>query len=99
MINSADDNDKVDGHENQTENEKPTVTLPGVVEKIIKPLDNSDPEKAQIMVLGADDLYEKIRIENTLRDGAGDKVKLKPGATVEVTIEAPIDAVEKKKTA
>jgi hypothetical protein len=99
VINSADDNDKVDGHENQTENEKTTVTLPGVVEKIIKPLDNSDPEKAQIMVLGADDLYEKIRIENTLRDGAGDKVKLKPGATVEVTIEAPIDAVEKKKTA
>ena len=99
MSNPADDNKNVDGHKNPAGDEKPAVTLPGIVEKVIKPLDNSEPEKAQIAVHGADELYEKIRIENTLQDAAGEKVKLKPGAAVDVRIEAPVDAVEKKKTA
>jgi len=77
--------------------EKPAVTLPAVVEKIIKPLAPQEPEKAQIAIQGADDLYGEIRVENTLENAAGEKVKLKPGAEVEVTIEAPSDAVEKKK--
>jgi hypothetical protein len=41
-------------------------------------------------------LYKEIRIENTLENPTGDTVKLKQGAVVDVTIEAPIDAVEKK---
>ena len=76
--------------------EKPAVTLPGVVEKIVKPIIPSEPEKAQITVLGADDLYKEIRVENTLENAAGEKVRLKPGAEVDVTIEAAVDAVEKK---
>ena len=56
----------------------------------------SDPEKAQIAVQGAEDLYREIRIDNELQDRDGEKVKLKPGAEVEVTIEAPVDAVQKK---
>jgi predicted DNA-binding antitoxin AbrB/MazE fold protein len=76
--------------------EKPAITLPAVVEKIVKSVDPSEPEKAQIAIHGADDLYKEIRIENTLKDADGEKVKLKPGATVEVTIEAPANAVEKK---
>jgi hypothetical protein len=76
--------------------EKPAITLPAVVEKIVKSVDPSEPEKAQIAVHGADDLYREIRIENTLEDADGEKVKLKPGAVVEVTIEAPANAVEKK---
>ena len=76
--------------------EKPAVTLPAVVEKIVKPFNPSEPEKAQIAIHGADHLYREIRVENTLKNAAGEKVRLKPGAEVDVTIEAPVEAVEKK---
>jgi len=68
--------------------EKPNVTLPGKVEQIIKSAHPSEPEKAQIAVEGADDLYKEIRIENTLTDENGRHVRLKKGAEVEVTVEA-----------
>ena len=68
--------------------EKPSVTLPGKVEKIIDSSRSSEPEKAQIAVEGADDLYKEIRIENTLTDENGRTVRLKKGAEVEVTVEA-----------
>ena len=77
--------------------EKPSTTLPGTVEKIVKPPHPSMPEKAQISVEGADDLYREIRIENVLKNGDGEKVALKPGATVEVTIEADPAHTSKKK--
>jgi hypothetical protein len=68
--------------------EKASTTLPATVEKIIKsPLPN-EPEKAQISVEGADHLYRELRIENTLTDQNGERVRLKPGAEVEVTIAA-----------
>ena len=65
--------------------EKPNVTLPGKVEKIIEPAGPSEPEKAEISVEGADPLYQEIRIENSLTDENGDEVRLKKGAQVEVT--------------
>ena len=68
--------------------EKPSVTLPGVVEKVIKPIHAGAPEKAEIAVEGADDLYREIRIENKLVNEDGKEVKLKEGASVEVTVEA-----------
>jgi hypothetical protein len=67
---------------------KPSVTLPGTVEKIIKPIDPSEPEKAQISVEGADELYQEIRIENALTTESGKVVRLKKGAQVDVTVEA-----------
>lgn len=70
--------------------EKLNTVLPGVVEKIIKSPHPSEPEKAQIVVDGADDLYREIRIENTLVDKEGNKVGLKKGAEVEVTVEADL---------
>lgn len=76
--------------------EKPSTTLPAVVEKVIKPPSPEEPEKAQIAVEGADHLYRELRIENTLTDAKGEKVRLKPGAEVEVTIEAPPDATTTK---
>jgi hypothetical protein len=72
--------------------EKPSATLPGIVEKIIKSPFPSEPEKAQINVEGADHLYKEIRIENALTDENGDKVQLKPGAEVKVTVEAEPEA-------
>jgi hypothetical protein len=68
--------------------EKPSVTLPGRVEKIIPAIPSVEPEKAQIAVEGAEDLYKEIRVENTLKDENGEAVALKAGAEVEVTIEA-----------
>ena len=74
------------------------VTLPGTVEKIIPPLHPDEPEKAQIAVEGADELYREIRVENSLQDGTGNEVSLKRGAEVEVTIEAEPHAVKPKPT-
>jgi hypothetical protein len=76
--------------------EKASVTLPGAVEKIIPAVGHHEPEKAQIVVEGADDLYREIRIDNTLQDEAGNDVSLKKGAEVEVTIAADSDATTKK---
>ena len=85
-----------DSSSENVDNENPAVTLPAVVEKIVKPFNPSEPEKAQIAIQGADHLYREIRVENTLKNAAGEKVRLKPGAEVDVTIEAPVEAVEKK---
>jgi hypothetical protein len=75
--------------------QKATVTLPGTVEKIIPSIDPEEPEKAQIAVEGAEDLYREIRIDNTLQDGNGNVVSLKKGAEVEVTIAADSEATTK----
>lgn len=74
---------------------KPSTTLPAVVEKIIRPPGES--EKAQIAVEGADHLYRELRIENELIDGNGRKVGLKPGAEVEVTVEAEPESTAPKR--
>jgi hypothetical protein len=71
--------------------DKASTTLPATVEKIIKPPTPNVPEKAQISVEGADRLYRELRIENTLVGENGEKVRLKPGAEVEVTIAAEKD--------
>jgi hypothetical protein len=76
--------------------DKVAVTLPGTVKKIIPPIHPSMPEKAEISVEGADDLYREIRIENTLSGESGNEVSLKPGAEVDVTIEADADATKPK---
>ena len=70
--------------------------LRGTIEKIIKPLTPSQPEKAQIDIHGADDLYREIRIDNEVIDENGEKASLKPGAEVDVTVEADSNATIKK---
>jgi hypothetical protein len=75
---------------------KVAVTLPGTVEKFIPSIGNVVPEKAQIQVEGADDLYREVRIDNALEDADGNPVSLKKGADVDVTIEADPDSVKPK---
>jgi hypothetical protein len=70
---------------------RPQITKPGDVKKIIKPRFPEESEKAEIEVKDADHLYKEVRIENDLVDQAGNKVKLKEGAHVSVTIEADLD--------
>ena len=67
---------------------KPRTTKPGSVRKIVPPVIPSEPEKAEIEVHDGDHLYKEIRIDNTLHDANGKKVKLKKDAEVDVTIEA-----------
>lgn len=69
---------------------KPKTTKPGTVQKIIQSPIPEIPEKAEIAVEGADPLYKEIRIDNKLEDPTGKPVKLKPGAKVEVTVEADL---------
>ena len=76
--------------------DKVAVTLPGTVKKVIPAIHPSLPEKAEISVEGADELYREIRVENALSDEHGNEVSLKPGAEVQVTIEADADATKPK---
>jgi hypothetical protein len=76
--------------------DKASATLPGTVKKVIPPFHPSMPEKAEISLEGADDLYREIRVENTFSDESGNEVSLKPGAQVDVTIEADADATKPK---
>ena len=80
--------------EKNASGQKATVTLSGIVEKVIKPIVPSEPEKAQIAVEGADHLYREIRVENRLKGEDGKDVALKPGAEVDVKIEAEPQALK-----
>jgi hypothetical protein len=73
--------------------EKPSVTLNGMVEKVVKSPLSSEPDRAQIAIEGRDHQYESIQIENTLTDKSGNEVQLKPGAEVEVTIKPEPEAI------
>jgi len=64
------------------------VTMDAKVQKIIKSPDPRIPDKAEIGIERADELYREIRIENTLTDEQGNQVELKQGAHVDVTVEA-----------
>ena len=75
---------------------KAKAAKPAIVEKILRSPDPIEPEKAQILVEGADHLYRELRIENSLEDENGHRVGLKPGAHVDVVIEADPDAVKPK---
>jgi hypothetical protein len=83
-------------HYANPETEKPSVTLPGTVEKIIPAGHPNETEKAQIGIDGADDLYREIRVENALQDENGRAVSLKPGAQVDVKIAADVAATTPK---
>jgi hypothetical protein len=70
--------------------------LTGTVNKIIEPARPTEPEKAEISVHEAEELYREIRIENTLTTEKGEKEKLKKGAKVDLTVEADSNATIKK---
>ena|ERR1700693_5683436 len=67
---------------------RPWRTIPAVVSKIVKPIVADQPEKVEIAVEVADDLFREIRIENTLTDVDGGSVSLTKGAQLEITLEA-----------
>ena len=82
------------GGDNMTE--KHRVTLPGTVEKVIKPVAD-EPEKAQIAIHDGDPLYREIRIDNSLKDASGREVHLTENEEVDVTVEADGDSAKTEK--
>jgi hypothetical protein len=58
--------------------EKPSITLPGTVEKVIPGAIPAQPDKAQISVEGAEPLYKEIRVENALQDDNGIRCSSNP---------------------
>jgi len=75
------------GYEKETKNNQARNR-----QKIIKSPDPRVPEKAEVQVHEADELYREIRIDNELEDEGGKKVKLKEDAPVDITVEADKDS-------
>lgn len=70
--------------------------LHGTVKKVIVPTYSNGKAKAEIDVREAYDLYREIRVDDELTDDTGEKVSLKPGAQVDIVLEADSDATTKK---
>ena len=68
--------------------------LHGSVKKVIKSSIPAEPEKAEIEIHEAEDLYKEIRIENVVTNEEGKKDKLKEGEDVDLIVEA--DSKENK---
>jgi hypothetical protein len=71
--------------------------LHGSVKKLIRPVLPNEPEKAEIQIDEADDLYKEIRIENVVTDEKGERGSLKQGEDVDIVLEADPDASKKQK--
>ena len=61
--------------------------LHGSVKKVIRPVLPHEPEKAEIVIDEADDLYKEIRVENVVTDEKGEKDSLKQGEDVDIVVE------------
>ena len=83
-------------HGGEVSNGQEKEKMRGTVEKIIKPVSPMEPEKAQITIPEADDLYREVRVENVVTDESGEKAGLKPGAEVDIIVEADSSATMKK---
>ena len=94
-MSAEDKTAKPDSEDVEKSLDKPNITIPGKVDKIIPAVGN-ESEKVQITVEGADELYREVRIENALQDADGNPVSLKKGAEVDVTIEADAKDIKPK---
>jgi hypothetical protein len=66
--------------------DKPWKAVPAMVKKLIKPV-FGNPEKVEIALSTADDLFREVRIENTFTDIDGGQVSVSDGAEMVVTFE------------
>ena len=71
--------------------------LQGTVQKIIKAVVPGETEKAEIEIHEGDHLYRELRVENVVKDQeTGEEARLKPGAEVDIIVEADSSATIKK---
>lgn len=75
---------------------RPRRTLSAIVKKIVRPVHPLEPEKVEISIAEADELFREIRMENMLMDVKGDLVSLKNGVNVDITFEAEREDTVKK---
>jgi hypothetical protein len=81
----------------RAEKAKASMTFSATVQKILPGVLPGQPDRAQIVVKAAEDLYKEIRIENALLDAEGNEVRLAPGTELEIVIQvARGDAVGEK---
>jgi hypothetical protein len=73
-------------------------TMPAIVKQILKPMYHEQPEKVEISIPEADDLFREIRIVNTLMGVDGQLAALKQGARIDVTFEAMVEDTVRKFT-
>jgi len=70
--------------------------LQGTVQKIIPSLTPNQPEKVEILLDHADELFRELRVENIFTRMNGEKFSLNPGAKITVILEAEPEATTKK---
>ena len=66
---------------------RPWKTLAAVVNKVVKSVLPDEPDKVEISITGADDLFREIRIENRFTSADGRLIELTSGVHVDVTFE------------
>lgn len=72
-------------------------SLTGVVRKLLPHTHPNEPERVEITISDADDLFREIRIPNLFTGLDGGSVGLKNGAAVDITLEADAqDAVKRE---
>jgi hypothetical protein len=70
---------------------KPSRTVPAVVRKVLNSVGPGHPEKVEISIETADELFREIRIDNVLTTADGQTVALQNSARVDVTFEAELE--------
>jgi len=65
--------------------------LEAVAKQVMKPVFPNQPERLEIFIPDAEDLFREIRIENTFFDGHGNPLALKEGAILDLTLEVHQD--------
>jgi hypothetical protein len=76
---------------------RPWKALTGRVRKLLTPTFATQPQRVEISIPDADDLFREIRIANSFNSPEGGSVALREGAQVRITIEADLnDTVPKE---
>ena len=81
------------------QSDKPSVTLPGTVEKIIWTVLPTNLKKRRLPSKGPIICIARFASTTNSQNEKGEDVSLKPGAQVQVTVEAEPKATTPKKTA
>jgi hypothetical protein len=76
------------GDRREWQRTSPWRTTPAVVRKVFKSVHPTQPEKVEISIPAAEELFREIRIENTLIGIDGPPVSLQEGDHLDITFEA-----------
>jgi hypothetical protein len=69
---------------------RPWKAITGIVRKLLTPAYGTEPQRIEISIPDADNLFREIRIANSFISPDGGSVALKAGVQVHITIEADL---------